>query len=207
MWTKSVSWIFYKTMRNFCRVMQLTIKHKYYSVEQKSNIAFLKVYEPVHHQLCKYCRAISGNTEDAEDLIQDTILNVLEGFDKIKDLSVFKTYVFSVASNLHKMKQRRNKFKAAFNEEEINQIIDFGQNQEYYTEFKLVYEKILSLPAKTSETLILFHISDLSVEEIQKIQGGSLSAVRSRITRGREKVLSLLQTKTQVKVALMLLTL
>jgi RNA polymerase sigma-70 factor (ECF subfamily) len=175
-------------------------------VENKSKIEFLNYYEPVHNQLFKFCRAVSGNTDDAEDLIQDTILNVLEKFDEIKDLSVFKSYLFSVASNLHKMKQRRNKFKAAFNEEEINQIIDFGQNQEHYTEFKIVYKEILSLPAKTSETLVLFHISDLSIEEIQKIQGGSISGVKSRLHRGREKVLSLLNTKEQLKIAMMLLT-
>lgn len=175
-------------------------------MDNNNKIEFLKYYEPVHNQLFKYCRAISGNTEDAEDLIQDTILNVLEGFEKIKDLSVFKSYVFSVASNLYKMKQRRNKFKTSFNDEEINQIIDFGQNQEHLTDFKIIYEKMLSLPLKTSETLVLYHISDLSVEEIQKIQGGSLSAVRSRLQRGREKVLSLLNTKEQIRIATMLLT-
>ena len=175
-------------------------------MENKSKIEFLKHYEPVHNQLYKFCRAISGTSEDAEDLIQDTILNVLERLDKIKDLTAFKSYVFSIASNLHKMKQRRNKFKASFNEEEINQIMSFGQNQEHLTEFGIVYEKILSLPSKTSETLILYHISDLSIEEIQKIQGGSLSAVRSRLQRGREKVLSLLKTKEQLKIAMMLIT-
>lgn len=167
---------------------------------------FLKYYEPVHEQFCKYCRAISGNQIDADDLIQDSILNVLEKFENIKDLAVFKSYLFSVASNLHKKKQRRNKFKASFNEEEVAQIIDYGQNQEYLTEFKIVYEKILSLPERMAETIILFHISDLSLEEIQKIQGGSLSAVKSRLQRGREKILTLLNTKEQVKVALMLLT-
>jgi RNA polymerase sigma-70 factor (ECF subfamily) len=167
---------------------------------------FLKHYEPVHDQFCKYCRAISGNQVDADDLIQDSILNVLERFDKIKDLSAFKYFLFAVASNLHKKKQRRNKFKASFNEAEISQIIDFAQDQEYITEFKIVYEKILSLPEKMAETVILFHISDLSLEEIQKIQGDSLSAVKSRLQRGREKVLSLLNTKKQVTVALMLFT-
>ena len=176
-------------------------------MEKKNKTEFLEHYEPVHKQFCNFCRAISGNSADAEDLIQDTILNVLERLDEIKDLSVFKAYLFSVASNLHKMKLRRNKFKASFNEEELNQIIDFGQNQEHYTEFKIVYEKILSLPAKTSEALILFHISDLSIEDIQKIQGGSISAVKSRLQRGREKVLSLLKTKEQLKIAMMLLTL
>ena len=167
---------------------------------------FLKYYEPVHENFCKYCRAISGNQIDADDLIQDSILNVLENFEKIRDLSVFKSFLFSVASNLYKKKQRRNKFKASFNEEEVSQIIDYGQNQEYLTEFKIVYEKILSLPERMAETIVLFHISDLSLEEIQKIQGGSLSAVKSRLQRGREKVLSLLNTKDQVKVALIRLT-
>jgi RNA polymerase sigma-70 factor (ECF subfamily) len=175
-------------------------------VEDKSKIEFLKHYEPVHNQFCKFCRAISGDPEDAEDLIQDSILNVLEKYDKIKDLSVFKSYMFSVASNLHKMKQRRSKFRASFNEKEINQIIDSSQNQEHFAEFRIVYEKILSLPTKTAETLILYHISDLSLEEIQKIQGGSLSAIKSRLQRGREKVLSLLNTNKQLKMALMLLT-
>ncbi|MFA6403240.1 MAG: RNA polymerase sigma factor [Salinivirgaceae bacterium] len=175
-------------------------------MEKNNKLEFLNHYEPVHNQLYKFCRAISGNTEDAEDLMQDTLLNVFERFNEIKDLSVFKSYVFSVASNLHKMKLRRNKFKASFNEEETNQIVDFGQNQEHFTEFKIVYEKILSLPAKTSETLILYHISDLSVNDIQKIQGGSISAVKSRLQRGREKVLSLLNTKEQIRIATMLLT-
>ena len=139
-------------------------------MEKRTKVEFLIHYEPVHNQLYKFCRAISGNSEDAEDLIQDSILNVLEQFDRIKDLSAFKSYLFSVASNLHKMKQRRNKYKASFNEEEVNQIIDHGQNQEHLAEFKIVYEKILSLPARTSETLILYHISDLSIEEIKQIQ-------------------------------------
>ncbi len=175
-------------------------------MENKTKKEFLEYYEPVHIQFCKFSRAISGNPEDSEDLIQDTILNVLENFEKINDLSVFKSYLFSVASNLHKMKLRRNKFKANFNEEETNQIIDNGQNQEQLTDFKIVYEKILSLSERTAETIILFHICDLPLEEIQKIQGGSLSSIKSRLKRGREKVLSLLNTKERVIVALMILT-
>lgn len=175
-------------------------------MDPQHKIEFISLYEPVHDQLSKFCRAISGNPEDGEDLLQDTILNSLEGFNNIKDKNVFKSYLFSVASNLHKMKLRRLKFKAGFNDTEMNQIIDFGQNQEYLTDFKIVYEKMFSLPVKMAEALILFHISDLSLREIQKIQGGSLSGVKLRLKRGRERLLSLLNTKEQMKVALMFIT-
>jgi RNA polymerase sigma factor (sigma-70 family) len=170
-------------------------------------IEFIKLYEPVHDQLSKYCRAISGNPEDGEDLLQDTILNSFEGFSRIKDKNAFKTYLFSVASNLHKMRLRRLKFKFAFNDKEINQIIDLSQDPEYLTDFKIIYDKMLSLPERMAEALILFHMSDLSLEEIQKIQGGSLSGVKLRLKRGRAKLLSLLNTKEHVMSALMFFTL
>jgi RNA polymerase sigma-70 factor (ECF subfamily) len=176
-------------------------------VENHNKIDFIELYKPVHDQFCHYCRAISGNKEDSEDLIQDTILNVLRNFDKIRDILVFKSYLFSVASNLHKMKQRRLKINLNFTDEETNQLIHYAQDQEYLTDFKIIYEKILALPKRMSETIILFHISDLSLDEIQRIQGGSLSGVKLRLKRGREKLLSLLNTPEQVKMAQLILTL
>ncbi len=161
------------------------------------------LYEPIHLQLARFCRTIAGNVEDAEDLVNDTIVNTIESFDRIKDKSAFKSYVFSIASNLNRKKFRRSKFNADFNENEINQIVDLSQNPEYVTDFKIIYNQILSLPPKTSETLILFHISDLSLEEIQQIQGGSLSGVKLRLKRGREKLILHLKTPMQLKLAIL----
>ena len=160
-------------------------------MENYTKPEFIELYEPIHNQFCRFCRAISGNAEDSEDLIQDTILNVLVSFDKIRDKLVFKSYMFSVASNLHKMKQRKLKFNVKFNDEETKPVTHYVQDQEYLTDFEIIYEKILLLPQRMGETIILFHISDLPLEEIQKIQGGSLSGVKLRLKRGREKLLSL----------------
>ena len=175
-------------------------------MEKSKRTIFLELYEANHQQLSRFCRAIAGNVEDAEDLMNDTLLTVFEGFDKIKDTSAFRSYIFSVASNLNKRKFKRLKFKAEFNERETKRIVDVSQDAEYMTDFGIVYETILSLPPATAEALILFHISDLSLEDIQKIQGGSLSGVKQRLKRGREKVLSLLHSPQQAKVALLLLT-
>ena len=167
---------------------------------------FIQLYDPYHDQFCRFCRAISGNLQDAEDLIQDTILNVMESLENIKDQGAFKSYLFSVASNLNKMKLRRRKFNASFSSDELAQIVDLSQNPEQIADFKIVYEKMLMLPTKVSETLILYHISDLSLEEIQKIQGGSLSGVKMRLKRGRENLLASLTANAQQKLAVMLLT-
>jgi len=89
----------------------------------------------------------------------------------------------------------------------MNLIADISNDQESLTDLKIIYDLILALPAKTSETMILFHISDLSMEEVQNIQGGSISGVKQRLRRGREKLLSQLKTPEHMKVALLFLTL
>jgi RNA polymerase sigma-70 factor (ECF subfamily) len=176
-------------------------------VKDNHHTEFLHLYEPLHNQLFGFCRAISGNFQDAEDLIQDTVITSLESFAKLRNKKAFKPYLFSVASNLHRMRARRGKFKAEFNEDEIVKIADDSMTPESLTDFKIIYEKILLLPAKTAETLILFHISDLSLDEIKKIQGGSLSGVKLRLRRGRKKLLQMLNSPAELKVALLFLML
>ena len=172
----------------------------------KEQEKFLQLYEPIHDPFCRYCRAIAGNKSDAEDLIQDTIINVMEHFNRIREYAAFKSYLFSVAGNINKMQLRRNKFQASFTDSELHQIIDLSMDTEQITDFRIVYERMLQLPSKMAETIILFHISDLPLEEIHKIQGGSLSGVKMRLKRGREKLLLSLNTKAQQKLAIMLLT-
>ena len=176
-------------------------------MENRIQAEFLELYQPIHSQLSKFCRAISGNTEDAKDLMNDTLLNAFENFKRIRNRSAFKPYIFSIASNLNKKRIRRLKFNSNVSEMELNCLVDLSKNPEYVTDFKIIFKEILSLPAKTSETLILFYISDLSIAEIQNIQGGSLSGVKLRLKRGREKLLFLIKTPQQLKTALLFLTL
>jgi RNA polymerase sigma factor (sigma-70 family) len=170
-------------------------------VKNNKTTQFLALYEPVHNSFYRYCRIITGNNEDADDLIQDSLLVMLERHEKIGDISMFKPYLFKVAGNLYKMKRRRYKFKADFNEVKFNQLKNNEISQERAVDFQLMYDKLLLLPAKISEAMIMFYVVDLSLEEIQKIQGGTLSGVKQRLKRGREKLLAMLNTKKEMEMA------
>lgn len=178
-----------------------------YIVDSEKNKLFIELYTPVHKQLSYFCRAISGNLADAEDLMNDTILATLENMDNLKDNNNFRPYIFSIASNLNKMRFRRAKFHAEFTEKEIATLMDTSYNPEHAADLRIIYEHMLSLGGKMAESLILFHISDLPLEDIQKIQGGSLSGVKLRLKRGRNKLLNSLNSKNQLKMALLFLNL
>jgi len=53
-------------------------------------------------QLKSYLFRLSASKEDSEDLLQDTYLKVFDKIDSFKGLSSFKTWVFSIATNLAK---------------------------------------------------------------------------------------------------------
>jgi hypothetical protein len=52
------------------------------------------------------------------------------------------------------------------------------------------------------ETVVLFEVSDFTLEEIHKVQGGSLSGVKLRLKRGRELLAKTLGVSLPSKVSL-----
>ncbi|MFW5656624.1 MAG: RNA polymerase sigma factor [Bacteroidota bacterium] len=132
-------------------------------MDKNRQTEFLACYEPVHEPLLRFCRTIAPNLQDAEDLVNDTVLNALQNFEKIRDRASFKAYIFTIASNLSKKKFRRMIFRGDIDEADLNEIVDITQNPEYVAEYRLIYEKIMNLPQKVSEAIILFHIVDLTL--------------------------------------------
>ena len=165
----------------------------------KQQHAFMTLYKPVHYRLSNYCRSMATCRADAEDLLHDTVLAAYEQFERVDHPERFAGYLFTIASNLFKKQLRKKKFKGKYNEKEALLLEDLGLNPEQQAEFSVVMQKMELLPAMQREALILFHISDLPMEEIRNIQGGSLSAVKQRIKRGRERLMHLL-TEPQQKV-------
>lgn len=169
-------------------------------MDNENHKLFLELYKPLHLDLFRFCRALTCNREDAEDLVNDTVLAVHQSFDRIRNKDAFKSYLFSVAGNLNKMKIRSRKTLFGLDEAEISYLTDNSLNPEYITEFNLIHKEILKLPAKVSEALILFHILGFALDEIRSIQGGSLSGVKLRLKRGREKLLAQLNEPVVKKV-------
>jgi len=61
---------------------------------------FLELYNPVHSQFVRFCRAISGNVKDSEDLVNDTVLTVFSQLEKIakKDKDQLDQIVFKLVT-------------------------------------------------------------------------------------------------------------
>ena len=155
---------------------------------------FLNLYEGAHDDLTRYCHALTGNEDDAKDLVNETVLRAFEGFHKIKDRTVFTRYLIGVSRRIYFNHLRRQKFWGAFSAPQAEMIPD-NQKTDVSIEVRILYEALGKLPAKQKEAVILFEISGFSLKEIAEIQQSGLSAVKARIARGRNKLSDLLRDR------------
>jgi RNA polymerase sigma-70 factor (ECF subfamily) len=154
---------------------------------------FLELLEPIRPGLARYCRAITRDRETALDLVSEAILITYEHFASITgDEKSFSSYLFTTATRLNKRWHWRNKRKVAYDSELALEIRDPNPAPDLSAEIDLLYAALRKLPASQREAIVMFEISGLSLEEIRLIQGGSLSGVKSRIARGRQKLAKLL---------------
>jgi RNA polymerase sigma-70 factor (ECF subfamily) len=153
---------------------------------------FLELLLPIRNRLAHFARAMTRNREEADDLVSDTILAALERFDQVRGPEAFLSYLFTIAVRIHKRRRWRARLFGAYNEERAAAIAYDGTSPDATADVAMLRQALARLPERQREAVVLFEISDLSLEEIRQIQGGSLSGVKSRVVRGRERLAELL---------------
>jgi len=153
---------------------------------------FMALYNPANERLSRFVHSMVWHREDARDIIAETVLKAYESFDKLRNRESFLYFLFGIASRLSKRRGRRNRLWAPFNNEQAENIIDHSANRTCQADIDMLYKAMAKLPEKQREAVSLFDISGFSLAEIQQIQGDSLSAVKSRVTRGRQALAQIL---------------
>lgn len=140
------------------------------------------------------------NKEDAEDISQEALIKVYKNIDSFNMDSSFRTWMYRIVVNTCLDHMRKNKITtvsidkpiiAEHNEFQV-EIEDKRPSPEALLERKetqkLVIKALNQLDDCFKTAIILRDINDLSYEEIADILTCSLGTVKSRISRGRQKL-------------------
>jgi RNA polymerase sigma-70 factor, ECF subfamily len=153
---------------------------------------FLELLKPEYNDAVKYCRALcaSWSPDDAEDVLQQSLLNALESFDSLNDLSKFRSWFFKIITRVFYSSVRKHFWKKFVPIDENKTDIPEIYPRTEYNETGIILDKALSvLSVKERSAILLFEIAEFSTEEIRIIQNeNSLSAVKSRLSRARQKM-------------------
>lgn len=160
---------------------------------------FLKLYEPVHERFERFCRARVFGDMDFRDLMNDTLLVAFEKFETLKSPEAFLSFLFGISvrilGNVHQKKREAR----LTSDDHLTVLKDNETNPQQHTDIQYLYQLLKELPDLQRESIILFEISGFSIIEIAEIQSSSVSAVKQRLKRGREKLAELLTYDASLK--------
>ena len=160
--------------------------------------AFRALVELHHSALINFIARFTGNRDSAEDIAQEVFLRVFKAAKAYKPQAKFKTWLFTIATNLCLNEIRDTKSSP--------KIVDFTRHarqecpsmapeavspQKAAENAELsaaVRKAIRNLPENQRIAILLRQYNDFSYNEISKIMGISMSAVESLIQRARQSL-------------------
>lgn len=126
------------------------------------------------------------NREDAEDVLQETLIRVLRAKPDFMSEANEKAYLLRTASNLAKNMIQYNKIREA---DELNDELTYQERED----LSFVWGAVKSLPETGREVIHLFYQEGYRTAEIAEILGRKESTVRSDLKRARERLKTILK--------------
>ena len=108
-------------------------------------------------------------------------------------------YLIRAARNRSVSLWRRRKFKTELIEQHAERLVAKGIPSDLLPDIDLLYRALDQLPDRQKNALILFEINGFSMKEIAEIQKSSISATKTRVSRGRDKLRRILSDQPASK--------
>jgi RNA polymerase sigma-70 factor (ECF subfamily) len=144
--------------------------------------ALLQLFDEHHLPLFRFAWRRTGSTADAEDIVQECFLTVLNpncGFDPKR--TAIRTYLFGAVRNqsLKRLRHRQDVAWQTANDHTPEKEVLRSEVAE------AVASAIAQLPDTQREILLLAHYEQMSLAEIAEITQLEITAVKSRLQRAR----------------------
>ncbi len=140
--------------------------------------------------------SLSGNSADAEDLVQETYAQAARSYGKLRPDSNIKGWLFVIARNTWLKQLRQSRSGPRFeplHDPDMQQWIP-GNEEDPHDAYVRLWEReeirtaLASLSATSREIIILREIEGFTYREIAEILKCPLGTIMSRLARARTKL-------------------
>ncbi len=173
--------------------------------QQGDRSAFNDLISKHERRAYQYAFRLTSNQDDASDIVADAFVRVFNALPNFKGNSAFTTWLFRILTNcyLDQRKRERNKQHVSLegtlqtdSGEVERQIEDTGDGPEEKLERSerevAVQTAIGQLPEYQRAMLVMYHVENLSYEEMAETLDLPLGTVKSRLNRARLSLRELL---------------
>ena len=155
---------------------------------------------PLFDQLYNFARWLTQNTDEAEDLVQETYTKALRGFSSFQPGTNFRAWMYRILRNSFLNSRTGLKTTVSIDEEDTEiELPAKTPNPESIliaqADRTLVQQALEELPVHFREVLLLCEVEEMSYQEIAETLSIPIGTVMSRISRARKSLRTLLQSK------------
>ena len=158
------------------------------------NTDFEKLALPLLDPLYNFARWLSGDADEARDLVQETFLKALKGFGGFQEGTNFRAWMFRILRNTFLTSrtglERRN--TAQEDEEGFEESVVTHDTPEAAlirrADTELVQKAIAQLSPPFREVLLLADAEEMKYQEVAEALSIPIGTVMSRLARARKQV-------------------
>jgi RNA polymerase sigma-70 factor (ECF subfamily) len=155
---------------------------------------FLALLAPVHERAQATARRLCRSSADGDDVYQEAVLRAMARLSDLRDDQAFPAWFHRIVLSVHRERGRRAFWRrllplealAGAGREPAGE--DGGAWADEREGAQRMQAALATLPAVQREAVVLCDIDGYELGEVAEMQAVSLSAVKSRLVRGRARL-------------------
>ena len=155
---------------------------------------FEDFYAAVFDRLVGQLYLVTGNLQDAEDVVQEALTRAAVRWSRLRRYRVPEAWVRRVAMNLASDRFRRARRRLAVT---VRLRVELDSRQPPPADVPGLTEALRVLPMAQRKAVVLHHLLDLPVDQVAVELGVPVGTVKSRLARARGALATLLATEAE----------
>ncbi len=171
--------------------------------QQGDEGAFRCIFERYTIPLIHFAYRFIGSQTEAEDVAQEVFMRVYRHKDRYDARRPFRSWIFSITARLsaNKVRDRKTHRESSLDVDgdEVKSSPATGLTEESHTQPERLYQSqvqtveilraLQELPESQKTALLLCRFEEMSYDDISRVMGASVQAVKSLIFRGTQTLL------------------
>ncbi|MFI3268209.1 MAG: RNA polymerase sigma factor [Rikenellaceae bacterium] len=152
--------------------------------------------EPIYWHI----RRLVVKHEDAEDVMQESFINIYKYIDNFKGESSLKTWVYKIATNesLRHCTKRRLEMDSYDEKSKLVNLFESENDIDFNSAEAALQKALLSLPEKQRITFNLRYFEDMSYEQIAEVTNSSVATLKTNYHYASNKIKEYILNNTEV---------
>jgi RNA polymerase sigma-70 factor (ECF subfamily) len=157
---------------------------------------------PLLAPLYSFAHWLTGNRDEAEDLVQETYVKALKGFASFKLGTNFRAWMYRILRNTFLTSRTGLKMTVSLDDEDDPVAEPAAEHDPESlllasNERQQITAALEQLQVQHREIILLCDVEEMSYKEIADLLGVPIGTVMSRLSRARRAMRALLTAKTQ----------